>query len=142
MKKVNIIKSYNALTPISSSICLRDTFPSFARNKTSLNTVTKDSIVKASCQLNGTGTAALQDSYNVDSITDNGTGYYTITWKTAFSNDDYSVAVGLGDDDYLCYRFVTASYATDSIVIRVVKVSDRAANDPTMLNIIAIGDQT
>jgi len=44
MKKVNIIKSYNALTPISSPICRRYIFPSFAKNKTSLNTETKDSL--------------------------------------------------------------------------------------------------
>ena len=47
---------------------------------------------KAWVNLNGTGTAALRDSYNVSGITDNGTGDYTTTWATAMSSGNYSVA--------------------------------------------------
>jgi len=35
---------------------------------------------------------AIRDSFNVSSITDHGTGYYTVTFATAIGNDDYSVA--------------------------------------------------
>ena len=44
---------------------------------------------KAWVNLNGTGTAALRDSYNVSGITDNGTGDYTTTWATAMSSGNY-----------------------------------------------------
>jgi hypothetical protein len=41
---------------------------------------------------NGTGTVAIRSSYNVSSITDNGTGDYTVNFATALSDADYVVA--------------------------------------------------
>jgi hypothetical protein len=41
---------------------------------------------------NGTGTVAIRSSYNVSSITDNGTGDYTLNFTTALSDANYSVA--------------------------------------------------
>jgi hypothetical protein len=43
---------------------------------------------------NGTGTVAIRSSYNVSSITDNGTGNYTVNFATALSDADYAVSVG------------------------------------------------
>jgi hypothetical protein len=40
---------------------------------------------------NGTGTVAIRSSYNVSSITDNGTGDYTINFATALSDANYAV---------------------------------------------------
>jgi len=37
------------------------------------------------------------DSYNISSLTDNGTGYYTVSFSTAMSNIYYSV-VGMGHE--------------------------------------------
>lgn len=39
---------------------------------------------------NGTGTVAIRSSYNVSSITDNGTGDYTVNFTTALSDANYS----------------------------------------------------
>ena len=41
---------------------------------------------------NGTNTVAIRDSENVSSITDNGSGDYSITWATAMSNGNYAVS--------------------------------------------------
>ena len=49
-------------------------------------------ICKAWVNFNGTGTVAIRDSYNVDSITDNGTGDYTINFDTAMSDANYNVS--------------------------------------------------
>ena len=38
---------------------------------------------------NGTGTVAIRDSFNVSSITDEGTGSYTVNFSTNMSNTDY-----------------------------------------------------
>jgi hypothetical protein len=38
---------------------------------------------------NGTGTVAIRSSYNVSSITDNGTGDYTVNFTTALSDVNY-----------------------------------------------------
>tara|TARA_R110000796_G_scaffold244870_1_gene368247 strand:+ start:289 stop:690 length:402 start_codon:yes stop_codon:yes gene_type:complete len=44
------------------------------------------------CCLNGTSTAAIRDSFNTASITDNATGDYTVTATNAMSNINYSKA--------------------------------------------------
>ena len=40
---------------------------------------------------NGTGTVAIRASGNVSSITDNGTGYYTVNFATAMPDASYAV---------------------------------------------------
>ena len=49
-------------------------------------------IAKAWVNFNGTGTVAIRDSFNVSSITDNGTGTYTINFTTAMPNANYNVS--------------------------------------------------
>ena len=45
---------------------------------------------------NGTGTIAPRDSENVSSLTDNGTGDYTVNFSNAFGAADYAVSFGGG----------------------------------------------
>jgi hypothetical protein len=49
--------------------------------------------------LNGTGTIAVTDSFNNTSITDNGTGDYTITIANNMGNITYSAVGGGGYDE-------------------------------------------
>jgi hypothetical protein len=58
-------------------------------NSTSATNPIKGS-AKAWVNFNGTGTVAINNSYNVSSITDNGTGDYTINFTTAMPNANYS----------------------------------------------------
>jgi hypothetical protein len=51
---------------------------------------------KAWVNFNGTGTVAIRSSYNVSSITDNGTGDYTINFTTAMPNANYSLVATTG----------------------------------------------
>lgn len=48
--------------------------------------------VKAWVSFNGTGTVAINASYNVTSITDNGVGDYTVNFTTALADANYAVA--------------------------------------------------
>ena len=48
-------------------------------------------IAKAWVNFNGTGTVAIRASYNVSSITDNGTGDYTVNFTTALADANYSM---------------------------------------------------
>ena len=48
-------------------------------------------IAKAWVNFNGTSTVAIRTSYNVSSITDDGTGKYDVNFSTAMSDNDYSV---------------------------------------------------
>ena len=56
-----------------------------------VNTVVNGS-AKAWVNFNGTGTVAIRASFNVASITDNGTGDYTINFTTALPDTNYSLA--------------------------------------------------
>jgi len=46
--------------------------------------------VKAWVNFNGTGTVAIRASFNVSSITDNGTGDYTVNFTTALADANYA----------------------------------------------------
>lgn len=48
---------------------------------------------KAWVNFNGTGTVAIRASYNVSSITDNGTGTYTVNYTTALPDGNYATEV-------------------------------------------------
>ena len=49
---------------------------------------------KAWVNFNGTGTVAIRAQFNVTSITDNGTGDYTVNFTTAFANANYAATFG------------------------------------------------
>ena len=53
-------------------------------------------IAKAWVNFNGTGTVAIRNSFNVSSITDDGTGLYTINFTTAMPNANYSPTINGG----------------------------------------------
>ena len=51
---------------------------------------------KAWVNFQGTGTVTIRDSYNVSSITDNGTGNYTVNLSVTMANNDYSAVAQAG----------------------------------------------
>jgi hypothetical protein len=53
---------------------------------------------KAWVNFNGTGTIAIRASYNVTSLTDNGTGDYTINFTNALTDANYALA-GMGTNE-------------------------------------------
>ena len=56
---------------------------------------------KSWCCLNAEGTETINDSFNVSSLTDNGTGDYVINFSTALANANCTVSVNCsrGDDN-------------------------------------------
>jgi hypothetical protein len=58
-----------------------------------IGTTEQGQLCKAWVNFNGTGTVAIRASYNVSSITDNGTGDYTVNFTTAFADANYSPVV-------------------------------------------------
>ena len=54
-------------------------------------------VAKAWVNFNGTGTVAIRSSYNVSSITDNGTGDYSVVFSTAMSDANYCTNMNSGD---------------------------------------------
>lgn len=51
---------------------------------------------KAWVNFNGTGTVAIRAGYNVSSITDNGTGSYTVNFTNALADANYSATMCFG----------------------------------------------
>ena len=56
-------------------------------------------VAKAWVNFNGTGAVAIRASYNVSSITDNGTGDYTVNFTTALADADYAATFGTVRND-------------------------------------------
>jgi len=52
-------------------------------------TLTKQSAAKAWANYKGTATNAINDSFNISSVTDNGTGDYTNNFSNSLSSADY-----------------------------------------------------
>jgi hypothetical protein len=52
---------------------------------------------KAWVNFNGTGTVAIRAQFNVSSITDNGTGDYTVNFTTALADANYAVGGVVAD---------------------------------------------
>lgn len=76
-------------------------------------------IAKAWVNFNGTGTVAIRDSFNVSSITDNGTGDYTVNFTTAMPNSNYSVAgsiKGSSTGNYAVMQIASTDAASASLV--------------------------
>jgi hypothetical protein len=59
-------------------------------------------VCRAWVNFNGTGTVAIRASFNVSSITDNGTGEYTVNFTTAMSDANYS-CFNFGTSDAITY---------------------------------------
>ena len=52
---------------------------------------------KAWVNFNGEGTVAIRDGYNVSSITDNGTGDYTVNFATAMPDANYADVITISN---------------------------------------------
>jgi len=59
-------------------------------NSTAMSTINQGT-AKCWVNFNGTGTIAARDSFNVGSLTDNGTGDYSVNYSNAMANDDFSM---------------------------------------------------
>jgi len=61
-----------------------------------LGSAEQSGLCKAFVNFNGTGTVAIRASYNVSSITDNGTGNYTVNFTTALADANYCALATTG----------------------------------------------
>ena len=94
---------------------------------------------------NGTGTVAIRASYNVSSITDNGTGDYTVNFTTAMPDANYCVTASR---TYTIYGVPTTGDPAIAVGIKTASSqrlhtgtgtatsnSTFAPNDPTEVNV-------
>jgi len=91
---------------------------------------------RAWVNFNGTGTVAIRASGNVSSITDNGTGNYTVNFTTAMPDANYSAEVVAGDaGDTTTVRLAsTFTYNTSSLRF-VLRNPSATAFDVLFINV-------
>ena len=65
-----------------------------ASNATLPNPVSTAQVAKAWVNFNGAGTVTIRDSFNVSSVTDDGTGLYTINFTNPMSDTNYTMISG------------------------------------------------
>lgn len=90
---------------------------------------------------NGTGTVAIRDSYNVSSITDRGTGIYTINFAAAMVDANYAWACGSDDSgDNLPFVNVEAGVPPTTAGLPIQTTDNSAAKrDFTRITAIIFG---
>jgi hypothetical protein len=74
--------------------------------------------------MNGTGTIATRDSFNIASITDNGSGDYTGTFSNAMNNDDYVCAGEGGTESGGSSHMFLCAHTKATSSARVTNLSD------------------
>jgi hypothetical protein len=104
-------------------------------------------LCKAWVNFNGSGTIAIRASGNVSSITDNGTGNYTVNFTTALPDANYSKNVNTGRDSGAVNGAWTAALVdmsgtgtttdptTGGFRFFVIHPPNQVAQDPTYCNV-------
>ena len=104
------------------------------------NSVTTNAL--AWVNFNGTGTVAIRSSYNVSSITDNGTGDYTVNFTTALSDANYSASVTSGGSTTTDRTILGTAYAlaTGSVKVNAAICTNATYYDPTIMSVAIFGN--
>ena len=100
-------------------------------------TLTKQHAAKAWINLNGTGTIATRDSFNISSTTDNGAGDYSATVTNSFSNANfvYSIATGYTSGGQGVHQEVREDRITSSVLgLGCFNTSNSAADSKNLLS--------
>ena len=81
---------------------------------------------RAWVNFNGTGTVAIRASGNVSSITDNGTGDYTVNFTTAMPDTNYGItAYSRSDSALTAYSYSITSNSADTKTTSALRISSR-----------------
>jgi len=102
-------------------------------------------LCRAWVNFNGTGTVAIRASFNVSSITDNGTGDYTINFTTAMPDANYGVSsfsgrlfgTGVGDPAIIQgYNSTSYGNMVSTTFLRVKNINQSGSvYDPEVIGI-------
>jgi len=102
-------------TPVVSASANSMTIRGEGSNQTSI----QQGLLKSWIRFNGSGTIAINDNFNCSSISDNGTGDYTMTMQTAMSNVNYAQTCGAGDVDHGAKINIAFTDANTTTAMRV-----------------------
>ena len=97
-------------------------------------------VAKAWVNLDGDSTAALTDTFNVGSLTDNGTGSFTVTYTNNMGNTTYAVVVGIDEASNSGGTLTIGNVRTTSQLKLVSRNSSASLADENSLNAAILGD--
>jgi len=131
----------NASGTLSSNATATTTFKpvTFYRNDKLLTPASVGGqLCRAWVNFDGTGTVSIRAAYNVSSITDNGTGDYTVNFTTALVDANYSV-VGVTGGWGLPYNYATVNVGhLDIPSTTAVRITTRLGGSPYDENAVCI----
>tara|TARA_B110000858_G_C17748375_1_gene448440 strand:- start:748 stop:1218 length:471 start_codon:yes stop_codon:yes gene_type:complete len=86
---------------------------------------------RAWVNFNGTGTVAIRASGNVSSITDNGSGDYTVNFTTAMPDVNYAANASTANTNRIML-ITTNSYVVGSVKVQINYVNFAGGNTPAL----------
>ena len=89
---------------------------------------------RAWVNFDGTGAVAIRASGNVSSITDNGTGDYTVNFTTALPDANYSAVIVGGNTSGVIRLATTFTYSTSSLTF-VLRNASSSPADAVFINV-------
>lgn len=135
----------NAGTPASASQANMEAASDNSVMVTPLAMKWHPGVAKAWCVFNGTGTPAMTTNYNMDaSITDNGTGDWTVSFTTDFSSANYAIT-GMANRQSStdgCFLGLNSSSTFAAGTVRIVTTLPGGSQfDSSYVSLVAFGDQ-
>jgi hypothetical protein len=97
---------------------------------------------KAWARVTGTGTASLDDSLNISSLTDTGTGTYTLSFTSSFDTVNYSTSGAPGHSAFSSYILIFSNHAVSSVQFQTRyatsnSIQDLSANSTALMGELA-----
>lgn len=92
-------------------------------------------LCRAWVSFNGTGTVAIIGSFNVSSITDNGTGLYTLNFNTAFIDTNYSANCTGNGTLVMATADDSSARTVSTLRVRSLAPSTGASTDGALLQV-------
>ena len=114
-----------------------------AANGTGPVALTKQQAAKAWINWNGESGSSIRDSFGVSGLVDHGTGNQTISFSSAFTNNDYAMA-GMGGNNNTSLCCVTQpdnGFAASTTAVRHQTVyADGSVVDLQLVSTVYLGD--
>tara|TARA_R110000796_G_scaffold233670_1_gene352226 strand:+ start:239 stop:691 length:453 start_codon:yes stop_codon:yes gene_type:complete len=113
------------------------------RGEGSAQTSIQQGLAKAFVNFNGEGTIASRDSFNVGSLTDNGTGSYNINFSSNLGNGVYTTTGTAGDTNaagaYVCQPHDSLAPSTSVCRVTITQAHATVTDEP-YIGVVIHGD--
>lgn len=90
---------------------------------------------------NGQNTVAIRDSENVSSISDNGTGQYTVNFAAVLSNANYSITTSSSSSTTNNTNVAYFSKVAGSVQVNTYRAHDNSTADSSDCSVTILGGQ-